>query len=79
MNRYFENLKRFNHNVPVWAVPRKGTEEMKILQSGKRFNYTLLKDEHPELHKQIVGKQKEGRVSSEVGKIEMKIKHQSGK
>ena len=52
-NQWIEKLKRFNRDGDVWAVPRRHTEERKMIDRGQKFGYTLLSERHPNLNKQI--------------------------
>jgi hypothetical protein len=55
-NAWIEKLKVFNgypdHKLNVWAIPKKDTEERRLLDSGHKFNYILnAKKEEPKEEK----------------------------
>lgn len=52
-NEWIEKLKRFNADGGVWAIPKRNTEERKMLDRGQRFKYSLLKERFPDLSRQL--------------------------
>lgn len=66
-NEWIEKLKRFNADGGVWAIPKRNTDERKMLDRGQRFKYTLLKERFPELSRQL-----EEEVSSREAKAKMR-------
>ena len=66
-NEWIEKLKRFNADGGVWAIPKRNTDERKMLDRGQRFKYSLLKERFPDLSRQL-----EEEVSSREAKAKMR-------